>query len=589
VKKIFQNRIIQFFLVLITGLLLGKLIFDSKHDAEQKQGEVQSQETTYTCSMHPQIRQNTPGNCPICGMELIPVSKQGKKNGQKSQFVHQMSPDAIALANIQTQKVELVSSGHEVSLTGKIVINEQNLAVISANYSGRIEKLFVDFTGQAVTKGQKLATIYSPELVTAQKELMEAAKYKNENPSLYNAAKGKLRLWKITENQIDNIENSGAVLTELDIYADLSGVVVKREVSKGDYVDRGRTLFEIANLSNVWVILDAYESDLSFIRKGQKITFTLISVPGKEFSATVTFIDPLINPQTRTASIRAEVVNRGLILKPEMFVKATIRSGYVGKKKSLVVPKTALLWTGKRSLVYVKVQESEYPAFEMREIALGGSMGDSYIVEKGLNEGEEIVVNGVFAIDAAAQLNGNYSMMNRPVSKRITVPDEFKNQLTTAVNQYFILKNDLVKSDFDKARKNGLKLLSSLNQVDMKLLDDDAHIIWMKQQDSLEKYVDQLSKAANIDKQREYFAPLSNLLIEVADLFGLTLETAYVAFCPMAFDDKGAHWLSEFEDIKNPYFGDAMLQCGEVKKQIKSLDSYKENTKVSPSQEKHQH
>ena len=584
-KRILKNKIFQFSIVLMVGLLLGWLLFKGNHNTESTHNHEQGEETTYTCSMHPQIRQNEPGKCPLCGMDLIPLA-QNSGSGESNPFVFTMSAEAIALANVQIQKVKTVSAEHEVYLTGKIAINEQKLAVITANYSGRIEKLFIDFTGQTVSKGQKLATIYSPELVTAQKELIEAAKFKEVNPALYNASKEKLRLWKITEAQISEIENSGIVLTEFDVYADQSGVVIRRDISKGDFVNKGSVLFEIADLSNLWVLLDAYESDLAFMKVGQKITLTVASLPGKEFTTNISFIDPLINPQSRTAAVRAELNNTQQLLKPEMFVKGKIKANLSVSEKSLVIPKTALLWTGKRSIVYVKVPNSEFPSFEMREITIGASLGDYYIVESGLSEGEEIVTNGVFAIDGAAQLNGNYSMMNRAVDNTIAVPEKFTEQLTDFVNQYFELKNSLVKSDFQLTQTNTKKLETIFNKIDMKLLDEEAHSMWMEQYSKLKKDIGQLQTAKDIEKQRELFSAISNQIIETVETFGLIIETVYVAYCPMALDDKGAFWLSEKEEINNPYFGDKMLRCGEVKKKIRTKS--KQGTKTNQPQG-HQH
>jgi membrane fusion protein, copper/silver efflux system len=573
----------------IGGLLIGLLIYlavsqlisisTNQHISTSADQHI-STSATYTCSMHPQIRQDEPGKCPICGMNLIPVSAQQQISKSDHQHIS-MSPEAFALANVQTQKVKTVSPEHEVYLTGKVAVNEQRLAVITANFSGRIEKLFIDFTGQPVHSGQKLVTIYSPGLVTAQKDI---------NPALYNAAKEKLRLWKITDTQISEIENSGVVLTEFDVYSDQSGIVIRRDISKGDYVNQGTVLFEIADLSKVWVLLDAYESDLPFIKTGQKITITLASVPGKEFTSTISFIDPLINPQTRTASVRAELDNPQQMLKPEMFVKGKVTaniSTHQPISTSIVIPKTSLLWTGKRSVVYVKVPDSEFPAFEMKEITLGASLGEYYIVESGLSEGEEIVTNGVFAIDAAAQLSGNYSMMSRPVSKRISVPADFQAQLTTLANQYFNLKNNLVEGDYKKAGQSAASFLRSLDQVDMKSLDDRAHEQWMEHQETLRTSGQQIAGSTDLEQQRVYFESVSNRLIESVEMFGLTLDEVYVAYCPMAFDNKGAYWLSEFKEIRNPYFGDAMLKCGEVRQTFTKKETHDQNRlKV---QEGHQH
>ncbi len=584
-KNIFNNRVVQLSLVLIAGLFLGWLIFKTDYSPDATQAHEQAKEITYTCSMHPQIRQNEPGKCPLCGMDLTPLT-HGSGAGDSNPFVYSMSPEAIALANVQTQKVKTVSPEHEIHLTGKVAVNEQRLAVITANYSGRIERLFIDFTGQQVNKGQKLATIYSPELITAQSELIEAAKYKEVNPALFNAAKEKLRLWKVSEAQINEILNKGVVLTEFDVYSDQSGIVIRRDIANGDFVNRGTVLFEIADLSNVWVLLDAYESDLAFMRTGQNITFTVASLPGREFTSTISFIDPLINPQTRTAAVRAVINNPQQLLKPEMFVKGKIKAGLSVNEKSLVIPNTSLLWTGKRSVVYVKVPNAEFPAFELREITLGASLGEYYIVAGGLSEGEEVVTNGVFAIDAAAQLSGNYSMMNRPIDKTIAVPAKFTEQLTDFVNQYFMLTNSLVKSDFQLTQTNAKQLESALNKIDMNLLEGEAHTVWMEHHNILKKHLGQIVKSKDLEEQRVIFAPFSDKLIETVEIFGINSEVVYVSYCPMAMDDEGAYWLSPIEEINNPYFGDMMLRCGEVKKGIRTRGSQEERTKQPQG---HQH
>lgn len=583
-KKLLNNKILQFSLVLIVGLFLGWQIFKTDH-TESTHSHEQGEEVIYTCSMHPQIRQNEPGKCPICGMDLIPLTSKSDK-GDSSPFVHTMSPEAIVLANVQTQKVKSTSPEHEIYLSGKVAINEQKLAVITANYSGRIENMYIDFTGQIISKGQRLASIYSPELVTAQMELIEALKLKEINPALYNASREKLRLWKISESQIKEIERSGVVLTEFDVYADRSGIVSRRDISKGDFVGKGTVLFEIVDLSNVWILLDAYESDLPLLRVGQKISFTVTSIPGREFTSNIIFIDPFINPQTRTAAVRAEISNPQQVLKPEMFVKGKVNARLATSDKSLVIPNTSLLWTGKRSVVYVKVPNAEFPSFEMREITLGASLGEFYVVESGLTEGEEIVTNGVFAIDGAAQLSGNYSMMNRPIDDRIAVPEKFTNQLSVFVNQYFELKNSLVKSDFQLSQSNSKKLESALIKIDMKQLSEQAHTIWMEHQATLKKHIGHLQQTKDIEKQREMFSPLSNQIIETIETFGIQIETVFVAFCPMALSDNGAYWLSEFEEIKNPYYGDAMLRCGEVKKKISRKGEFASKPKQS---QLHQH
>lgn len=543
--------------ILITGLLSGWLIFGGKESAPHDHGTEAA--TEYTCSMHPQIRQQGPGKCPLCGMDLIPVSSA---SGSSNLHVHEMTPEAIALANIQTTKVRSVSATNELTLTGKIKVNEQQLSVITAKFPGRIEKLFVNFEGQEVRRGERLATIYSPELVTAQRELLEAKKMANISPQLYEAAKEKLRLWKISDKQIEQIETTNEVFTTLDVFADASGVVTKRQVSLGDYVSTGSIMMEIANLSSVWVVLDAYETDLAWIKTGSTITFTVPSLPGKEFNATIQYINPSLNTETRTVDVRAVVPNTGNQLKPEMLVNATLQSKMDSLREGLVVPATAVLWTGKRSVVYVK-QMGSTPAFERREITLGARMKDLYIVESGLEEGEEVVSNGVFAVDASAQLSGNYSMMSAPENKSMEVPVAFRDQLTHLANQYFAVKNALVESNPLTASTAAKEVVKALKNVDMKLLEGSAHDKWMVLLKAMERGAAGISTNTDVDAQRKDFELLSDHLIEAVQLFGVNSDKVYRAYCPMAFEDKGAYWLSEFEDIKNPYFGASMLRCGE--------------------------
>ncbi len=576
-NRIVNNRLLQLGLMLAVGLALGWMFFSGSAGHTHGDSAGSSEEAKiYTCSMHPQIRQDGPGKCPLCGMDLIPLTRSSG-SGPANPYVHSMSPEAVALANIQTVKIDYLAPGHEISLSGKIAVNEQNLAVITANFSGRIERLFIDFTGQQVSKGQKLATIYSPELITAQKELLEAARNRDANPVLYNAVREKLRLWKIGDKQIAAIEAAGDVKPELDIYSDVAGVVIKRGFSTGDFVNRGSALFEIADLSKVWVLLDAYESDIPLIRVGEKVTFTVASIPGREFTSAISFVDPLVNPQTRTAAVRAEIANPGMVLKPDMFINAKVKSGISFQEKTLLIPKSALLWTGTRSVVYVEITDSEFPAFEMREITLGSRTGEFYSVSSGLNPGDKVVVNGVFAIDAAAQLSGNYSMMNRPASLARNIPAQFTLQLTEVVEAYLEVKNALVESDGDKAGGIGKRLLSTVKRVGGSHLQGDALSTWKEQEKQIQVSVENLIKAKDLKEKRNHFEMLSNSLIAAVEFFGVNREGLFLNHCPMAANDTGAYWLSEFEAIKNPYYGAAMLQCGDIERKIPPIGTAANN------------
>ena len=564
-------------------------------DAEAIQTSTNSVET-WICSMHPQIRQPEPGLCPICEMDLIPL----KENKSNNPLVFEMTHEAVKLANIQTTIIGETNGkiGKAIRLSGKIQPDERLASSQVAHVSGRIDKLFVSFTGERVKKGQKIATLYSPELITAQRELLEAIKLKEVNPNLVEAARNKLRFWKIGISTIDQIEEQNKIQETFNVYADVSGIVTKRMVSVGDYVKQGEPLFGLMNLQKVWVLFDAYEEDLSSIAIGDKIEFTTPSIPNKTFKTTVTFIDPIINPNTRVASIRTEVNNPRGSLKPEMFVY-----GKLQKKSSssnqITVPKSAILWTGKRSVVYIKNPDVDIPSFEFREIEIGEVLGNSYLVESGLEAGEEVVTNGSFTIDAAAQLNNQTSMMNRNVAVKEThhgnhlpdytesTPTIFKEQLFNLATAYLNLKDALVATNNEKAKEAANQVLVSLSKVDMSLVKEEAHNFWMEQHSAIKTHSEKIAASNEIEEQRNQFDFLSQTLIQSVKVYGLSQATLYVQHCPMAKDNEGADWLSMEEEIRNPYFGDKMLKCGVVKTTIDS--TFKNPPTAKARQKIHNH
>jgi membrane fusion protein, copper/silver efflux system len=410
-KKIVVNKYLRFSLILILGIFLGWIFFHSSPTRVETrlQPDETLKATVWTCAMHPQIRMDKPGKCPICAMDLIPLI-QGNTAGVDPNAVH-LSKESAQLANVLTTVVSRQNPVKEVRLYGKVQADERLLQNQVAHVSGRIDKLLVNFTGEPVQKGQKLAVIYSPELVTAQQELLETAKTKLAQPEIYDAAKEKLRQWKLTDSQIATIETSGTVQANVDIVSNTNGIVTARSVNNGDHVGEGTVLYQVADLSHTWVLFDAYESDLPFLKKGDKIDFTIQALPEATFSGSISFIDPVIDPVNRVAKVRLEISNPGGKLKPEMFATGIVKTNLDEFKNRLVIPRSAVLWTGKRSIVYVK-QPGDEPVFKIREIGLGPQLGDSYVVNDGLTDGEEIVTEGAFSVDAAAQLEGKPSMMN---------------------------------------------------------------------------------------------------------------------------------------------------------------------------------
>lgn len=412
-KKIFSNKYIHYGLFIVVGLLLGLFFFHNNKESKEEHNHTVKviKSEIWTCSMHPQIKLDHPGKCPICGMDLI-LLNQNTGVKADNDAIH-FTKEAMELANVSTSVVSRQKPIKEVRLYGKVQTDERLLQNQVAHISGRIEKLFVNFTGESVRKGQMLAVIYSPDLITAQQELLEAAKSKQSQPEIYEAAKEKLQQWMLTNNQIKQIENSGHVKKNFEVYSNTSGIIISKRVNTGDYVSQGGVLFDVANLSSLWILFDAYESDLPFLKVGNPITFSLQALPGKIFSSNIRFINPVIDPLTRVAKVRVEVSNLDGKLKPEMFATGIVKANLNEYRDKLVIPRSSVLWTGKRSIVYVKQLETEGINFKMREIELGPMLGNSYVVLNGLNEGEEIVTDGTFSVDAAAQLTGKKSMMNR--------------------------------------------------------------------------------------------------------------------------------------------------------------------------------
>ncbi|MDH5610540.1 MAG: efflux RND transporter periplasmic adaptor subunit [Cyclobacteriaceae bacterium] len=598
-KHIVANKWVFGTLVLLIGLILGWIL---------KPGDGQGQSThdhatdaqVWTCSMHPQIRQDSPGQCPICGMDLVPVQQMTTADLAPGQL--QLSEAAMQLANIQTRKVTRGNTGKTIFLQGIVRPDERQYAIVTAHFAGRIEKLFVDFTGQKIRKGQKMATLYSPGLVTAQRELFETAKFRETNPAYFEAAVQKLKLWELSQSQIDAILASGKPTFYFDIYAHRSGTILSRKVTEGAHVMEGEELFVIADLSRMWIEFDAYESDLSWIQTGVPVQYEVPSVPGRSFTSVVTFIDPVVDPQSRTAKIRIDVPNHEGLLKPEMFAKGII-NGSVSESEALLVPATAILWTGKRAVVYVRVPGTELPTFEFREIGIGAEVGDQYQVIDGLQEGEEVVVNGVFKIDASAQLQGRTSMMNRPTEpageKKIPVSENytmietqraqgldqvsfpvispandlyetnqgFAQQLKALYQEYLKVKEALVKDDAMAAGIQSTAFLAVLKKVDPSAISGKAGAEWQEDAQILSEIALYLAGHPPLDQSRRAFLPLSDQLYHSLKKFQVKTG-AYRMFCPMADANRGAYWLSDSMEIENPYFGSQMLTCGNVEEEL---------------------
>jgi Cu(I)/Ag(I) efflux system membrane fusion protein len=377
------------------------------------------QQQLYTCGMHPQVVQDKPGNCPICGMKLTPVRKQsvpsaasGTQDSAEKQIIA-IDPVTMQNMGIRTALVTRGPLRRMIRTVGTIDYNETALADVTTKFRGWVEKLYVDSTGQQVHRGEPLFEIYSPELYSAQREYLLAFEEGTNAPggaSLRRSALTKLKFFDISDPQIRELERTGEPRKTLSVSAPQDGFVMEKAVVEGQMVDPGMKLYRLADLSLVWVQAQIYEQDLSFMRLGQEATVTLPFLPDREFRGRVTYIYPNIDEKTRTARVRMEFHNPGYFLKPGMF--ATVRVASELEASALLVPDMAILRSGEQNTVFVALNGGK---FEPRPVALGlQAENDYYQVISGLKEGERIVTSGQFMLDSESQLREAIQKMTEP-------------------------------------------------------------------------------------------------------------------------------------------------------------------------------
>lgn len=617
-------------------VVLGALLFAAGRWSAPKEApetappsaadEAAAEPEVWTCPMHAQIRLPEPVPCPICGMDLV-LLESGEDPGPRRMA---MSPDAVRLAGIRTTPVARRYVTRPVRMTGKLDYDETAVQRIAAWVPGRIERMFVDYTGVGVAEGEHLFELYSPDLLTAQEELLTAKERLKDTADEASellrastargveAAREKLRLLGLSAEQVAAIEERGAGVDLLTIPSPATGTVIHKALDEGAYVQTGTPVYTIADLRRLWVRLDAYEQDLTWLRFGQRVTLQAEALPGETFEGTISFIDPVVHDLHRTTKVRVNVPNPDARLKPGMFVRAVVearlgRSGAIvppdlaGKwvspmhpeivkdgpgecdvcgmplvpaeeltftrgdatpEKALVVPESAVLATGTRAVVYVEVPGTEKPTYEGREVLLGPRAGDEYVIRGGLEEGERVVIQGAFRIDSSMQIQAKRSMLSMPAESPASGPEgaPFRASLAPLYQGYLALGAALADDDPAAARTAAAELGAAMDAAQPELLPRAALIRWGEERHALRAAIEDAAAAEDLDALRAAFEPLSRAVLAVTSTFGVPEEDVwYEAYCPMAFDGRGASWLQATAEIANPYFGAAMLRCGEIR------------------------
>ena len=368
----------------------------------------------YTCAMHPFIIKDKPGTCPICGMQLIKKVAGTEASAKEQQMLGHvsLSPTQSVMANVATVTIDNLPLAKEINATGIVQYDQSRQAKVTAWVAGRIDRLHVNSVGAYVSKGKPIAEIYSPDLVAAQQEYLLAQRSREQlkhstihsisqgGEGLVESSRQRLKLMGVKDEQLAGLEKAGRPNIRLPIYTPLSGVVIEKLVQEGQYVNLGDPLFSIADLSRIWVEVEVYENEFSFVKIGQRVEIVSQSYPGKPFSGRVSFIYPFLDPKTRTVKVRVDMANPGLKLKPEMFVNASIK---VPLGTALAVPASAVVDTGKRQVVWVEMKPG---MFEPRDVQLGARVGDKVQILSGVKRGEKVASSGGYLIDSESQLKG---------------------------------------------------------------------------------------------------------------------------------------------------------------------------------------
>lgn len=578
--------------LLLLGALLGSPIRAGLHTVWSAMSGVHEGESAggthyYTCGMHPWVIQPKPGNCPICGMKLVPLDP-AKFSGEVT-----ISPEVAQNIGVRVEQVSEGAESGSIRTVGTLTYDERRLVDVNLKVSGWIEKLYVDYQGAPVKRGQRLFDLYSPELYTAEEEYLLAYRASRRpraaqsrglaevGGSLLEAARTKLALFDIGRAQIAALEARGTPSRTMSMLSPQSGVVVEKQAFAGMKVTPGTTAYRIADLSHIWVIATVYEYQSEQIKVGQEATMTLTYVPGQELRGKILYIYPYLDEHTRQINVRLDFPNPKLSLKPGMY--ATVVFAGTQASKRALVSRSAVIDTGERQVAFVALGQGR---FEPRIVRMGAETSDGKVqILDGLEPGEMVVTSGQFLIDSEARMR---EALARMMSGRkgaeiatsraegadasvpaVVPPKAAQTALSAALDGYLAIGKGLADDTNRNIGVEARKVAESMDALVGMSIPGQPHF-WQQHPEgaAVKQKATELAAAPSLDEARRLFAALSQELSKllhatgVPASYGVKLQAAHCPMYPDA-DGEGSEWIQAEGPIRNPYFGKMMLTCSD--------------------------
>lgn len=523
----------------------------------------------YTCGMHPWVVLPKPGPCPICGMPLVPLDP--------AKFSGEVTIDPVVVQNIGV-RIAPVTRGplvQTIRTVGTVDYDETRVRDVNVKIAGWVQKLHVDSLGQPVRKGDPLFEIYAPDLYAAQQEYLLALQggKLGGDGSLVEAARTKLAYFDVPASEIAKLERRGEPSKTLTLRSPYSGVVTEKMAVEGMRIDPGMRAYRIADLSKVWAMVTLYEYQLPFVKVGQKATMTLPYLPGEELHGKVVYVYPYLDKRARQAQVRVEFDNPGLQLKPGMYATVSLR-GTLGEERTLA-PRESVIDTGERKVAFVSKGKGR---FEPRQVETGVETdGGSIEILKGLSPGENVVTSGQFLLDSEAKVREALAKMiganlaepaekpaaPEPAAPVAALPGSAREVLADALQGYLALGAALAKDDLGPVSAGAASVADALSRLTAVEIPGDPHFWHVHGGAELVEAARALAKASTMDEARNDFAALSAATVALVQATGVPPGIGAVEklHCPMFGEEDGATWLQAKGDVRNPYFGKAMLAC----------------------------